>query len=140
MKNIIDELYDLKESIACEIGEANKRIKQNGDVISTEDLEIIDKLTHSLKSLATVCAMMEAEENGYSGNYGYGRSYGDYSGQRGMYSGRDYREGRNGRNSRNRGYSRGMDAMDHLRQLLDEAPDEMTRVEIRNLMDKMGNR
>ena len=62
MKNIIDELYEMKESLAREIGEANKRIQQAGNKISTADLDIIDKLTHSMKSVATTCAMLEAEE------------------------------------------------------------------------------
>ena len=42
MKNIIDELYEMKESLAREIGEANKRIQQAGNKISTADLDIID--------------------------------------------------------------------------------------------------
>ena len=78
MKHIIDELYDLKEAVSYEIGEANKRIKNAGGKISTQDLDVIDKLTHSMKSLVTTCAMLEAEEGGYSGNHPmYGRSYGD---------------------------------------------------------------
>ena len=82
MKNIIDELYEMKESLAREIGEANKRIQQAGNKISTADLDIIDKLTHSMKSVATTCAMLEAEEEGYSNDYmQQGQSYrGGYSG------------------------------------------------------------
>ena len=92
MKHIIDELYDLKEAVSYEIGEANKRIKNAGGKISTADLDIINKLAHSMKSLVTTCAMMESEEGGYSGNYPvYGSSYRDgerrngYSGRRGYY-------------------------------------------------------
>ena len=139
MKDIITELYDMKEAIAREIGEANRRIRQSDDKISMDDLEVIDKLTHSLKSLTTVCAMLEAEEEGYSGEYMQGQSY------RGGYSGRENRENRarynrnsyarEGRNSY--GYSRGGDIHERLHQLMNEAPDENTRMEIRKLIDRM---
>lgn len=90
MKHIIDELYDLKEAVSYEIGEANKRIRNGGGKISVSDLDIIDKLTHAMKSIVTTCAMLESEEGGYSGNYPmYGRSYRD-SERREGYSGRRY--------------------------------------------------
>ena len=135
MKNIIDELYEMKEAVAYEIGEANKRIQNNGNKISTADLDIIDKLTHSMKSLTSVCAMLEAEEEGYSNDYmPMGQSY------RGGYSGRENRENR-ARYSRNsyaregrNGYSRGHES---LRQLMEEAPDEQTRMDIRKIIDRM---
>ena len=143
MKNIIDELYEMKESLAREIGEANKRIQQAGNKISTADLDIIDKLTHSMKSVATTCAMLEAEEEGYSNDYmQQGQSYrGGYSGRerRDGYSGEGYsgrgRYSREGRNSY--GYSRNGEMNERLRQMMDEAPDENTRNVIRKLMDRM---
>lgn len=92
MKHIIDELYEMKDAVSFEIGEANKRIRNAGGKISTSDLDVIDKLAHSLKSIVTTCAMLEAENNGYSGgSYPMrGNSYrGDYhdgySGRRGYY-------------------------------------------------------
>ena len=88
MKHIIDELYDMKEAVAFEIGEANKRINQNGGKLSRDDLDVVDKLAHAMKSLATTCAMLEAEEKGYSGNYPTARSYGDR--RDGYSSGRRY--------------------------------------------------
>ena len=133
MKNLTDELYEIKEAVGYEIGEANKRIKNAGGKISTADLDVIDKLTHSMKSLVTVCAMLEAEEeDGYSGDMmpGYG----------GNYSGRGRGNGYSGRNgyNRNGGYSRTGDTREQLRQMMEEAPDEQTRMEIRNLMERMG--
>lgn len=90
MKHIIDELYDMKEAVAFEIGEANKRIRNGGGKISVADLDIIDKLAHSMKSIVTTCAMLEAENGGYSGNYPMnGRSYRDGD-RRDMYSRRGY--------------------------------------------------
>lgn len=89
MKNLTDELYEIKEAVGYEIGEANKRIRNGGGKISVSDLDIIDKLTHAMKSIVTTCAMLEAEDGGYSGNYPmYGRSYRD--GGRDGYSGRRY--------------------------------------------------
>ena len=145
MKNLIDQIYEMKEAVAFEIGEANKRIEQSGGKLSKEDLDIVDKLSHAMKSLVTTCAMLEAEEEGYSSDYMQGQSYrGGYSGRnrRDGYSGEGYssrgrysREGREGRNSY--GYSRTGDMSEHLRQMMDEAPDENTRMVIRKLMDRM---
>ena len=151
--DLLKELREMKETIGNEIAEANQRIRQSGGDMNTGDVEIIDKLTHTMKSLATTCAMLEAEE-GYSGGYG---SY--YSGREerdGMSreyrdggSSREYRDGgMSGRYSRNgnsyagrsnRGYSRNGDVMDHLRMIMDEAPDEQTRMDVKRLMDRMVN-
>ena len=139
--DVIKELCEMKETIANEIAEANQRIRQSGGDMNTGDVEIIDKLTHSMKSLATTVAMLEAEEDGYSGN-SYGASYENRNG-----SSREYRDGgTSGRYSRNesrysrnyRGYSRNGDMMDHLRMVMDEAPDENTRMEVKRLMDRIG--
>lgn len=141
MKNLTDELYEIKEAVGYEIGEANKRIKNAGGKISTADLDVIDKLTHSMKSLVTVCAMLEAEEeDGYSGDMmpGYGGNYSG-RGRRNGYGG-ERRNGYSGKNgyNRNGGYSRTGDTREQLRQMMEEAPDEQTRMEIRNLMERMG--
>lgn len=131
MKNIIDELYEMKEAVAFEIGEANKRIAQNGGKLSRDDLDVVDKLAHAMKSLATTCAMLEAEEKGYSGNYP-------------MYSGNSYRRyernGYAGDGYARRDYSRTGDMREQLRQMMNDAPDETTRNEIRRLMDRVENR
>lgn len=155
--DMIKELGEMKETIANEIAEANQRIRQSGGDLNAGDVEIIDKLAHSMKSLVSTCAMLEAEEEddgGYSGrNYsregrgysrrerrnGYSGNYGGYSREnRGRYS-REGREGRDGGYSRDDGYSRdGM--MEHFRMMMDEAPDEQTRMEIKRMMDQMGQR
>ena len=142
--DVIKELYEMKETIANEIGEANKRIRQAGGKLNAGDVDIIDKLAHSMKSLATTCAMLEAEEDGYSGRnapaYNPGITYAreghdgysrNDSGNNGSYSHKGYsRENRNG-------YSRAGSMTEQLRQMMDEAPDDMTRNEIRKLMDRM---
>ena len=99
-----------------------------------------------MKSLVTVCAMLEAEEEGYSGHYmpmpygysrngnGYSRNGNDHSGNGGGYSRRYSRESRDGY-----GYSGKGDMTDQLRQMMDEAPDDLTRREIQKLMERMEN-
>ena len=145
--DVIKELSEMKDTIAQEIAEANQRIRQSGGDLNAGDVEIIDKLTHSMKSLATTVAMLEAEESGgYSGSTmpyyhgGYPRMYrrDGYSGDEGYArnDGRYSREYRNG----NGGYSRTGESMEHLRMLMDEAPDEKTRIEIKKLMEKFDHR
>ena len=149
--DLLKEVYDLKETVGHKIAQANKKIKSNGGDIANDDVEIIDKLTHSLKSLVTTCAMLEAEEDdgGYSGRYAPmwnpGIAYG--MDHRNSYENRDGYSGNRGGYSRNRysretrnGYSRAGDMADQLRQMMDEAPDDMTRNEIRKLMEKMEQR
>lgn len=147
--DMIKELRELKNTIAHEIAEANQEIKKSGGDLNTGDIEMIDKLTHSMKSLVTTCAMLEAEEDGYSGDYmpmgpyysrddGYSRKYSRDRGYSGTY-GRDGRnDSRYSRDSRN-GYSRTMNWNEQLRVMMDEAPDEATRMDIKKLMDRMAN-
>lgn len=138
MKNLIDQIYEMKEAVAYEIGEANKRIEQSGGKLSKEDLDIVDKLSHAMKSLVTTCAMLETEEEGYSSDYMPGQSYRGRE-RRDGYSGDGYSgRGRYSRESRNSyGYSRMGDMNDRMRQMMDEAPDENTRMVIRKLMNGM---
>ena len=144
--DLMKELYEAKETVGNEIGDLNKKIRNNGGKITGADVDMLDKLTHSMKSLATTCAMLEAEEEGYSGHYmpmpygysrngnGYSRNGNDHSGNGGGYSRRYSRESRDGY-----GYSGKGDMTDQLRQMMDEAPDDMTRREIQKLMERMEN-
>lgn len=73
--------------------------------------------------------------NGYSGDgNGYSRNGNGYSGNGGGYSRRYSRESRDGY-----GYSGKGDMTDQLRQMMDEAPDDLTRREIQKLMERMEN-
>ena len=140
--DLLKELRELKDTIGHEIAEANQEIKKSGGDLNTGDIEMIDKLTHSAKSLITACAMLEADD-GYSGDYApmgpyysrdeYARrSRNGYSGNYGGYSrNKMSRDGRTG-------YSRGMDWNDQLRMMMDEAPDEATRADIKRLMDRVA--
>lgn len=152
------ELYELCETIKDEIAEANKKIKNAGGKLSAGDVEYIDKLTHSLKSIKAVMAMMEDEDGGeYSGRMSYardgrgGRSYrgGSYRYDDGMMMtdgnmayargrGSNARRDSMGRySSRMDGYSRTGDIVQSLREVMEEAPDDRTRMEIQRLVEKM---
>ena len=142
--DLLKELRELKDTIGHEIAEANAEIKKSGGDLNTGDIEMIDKLTHSAKSLITACAMLEADD-GYSSDYmpmgpyyGGTRRY-SYARTGGNYGGYARNDSRFGRENRNGGYSRGMDWNDQLRQMMDEAPDEATRMDIKKLMDRMAN-
>lgn len=89
------EYERLKKILCTEIDDTIDSIMREGKM-SINDLEIIDKLTHSLKSVITTMAM---EEGGYSYNDGY-------SGARGRSGMGRYADGGNsGRYYDNSGYS-----------------------------------
>jgi hypothetical protein len=154
------ELYELCETIKEEIGEANEKIKKAGGKLSAGDVDYIDKLTHTLKSIKAVMAMMEDEEDDYSGRMSYARGGrgGSYRGSSyryddGMMGGGSYARGDNrGRGSNARrdsmgryssrmdGYSRHGDVVESLREVMEEAPDDRTRMEIQRLIEKMEQR
>ena len=148
--DLIKEIRDMKETIGRELAEANQQIKKSGGDLNSADIDMIDKLAHSIKSLVTTCAMLESEEGysedympmeyggGYTARRGYSRegreNRGGYSGNYGSYARGGSRYSRENRN----GYSR-MDWNEHLRMMMDEAPDEATRMDIKKLMDRMAN-
>lgn len=127
--------YTKDMEAACEllheqISDLIRKVKNSG--MSTGDLEKLDKLTHSLKSVKGTMQMEQAEEDGYSGMYPYMGGYGRGNGG-GSYA---RRRDSMGRYSRERGYSRN-DLSDKLRELMEEAPDEHARKKIQRLIDDM---
>lgn len=82
----INDLHELCETVSREIGDANEKIRSAGGKLTAGDVDYIDKLTHTLKSVKAVIAM--ADDEGYSGDDGMayrGRSYNNMS-----YRGRSY--------------------------------------------------
>lgn len=137
----IKDLHELCETLSGELADINSKIRDAGGKMSAGDLEVVDKLTHSIKSIKAVIAMME-ESDGYSGYYPRpwgGGVYADGGNRGGGYGGRSYSRRRDsmGRYSGERGYSRN-DLSDRLREMMDDAPDERTRMEIARMIDKMG--
>lgn len=135
------ELYELKETLCDELKEYSRKGK-----MSAGDLEVVDKLTHTIKNLDKI---IEAyEESNYSEERRRGGSY------RGSYEGGSYRnaydDGRNyriegsyargrGRNARRDSMGRysSADMMAELHELMEEAPDDRTRMEFERFIKKM---
>lgn len=97
MDEYIKDLHELCETISEEIGEANKKIKSAGGKLTAGDVDYIDKLTHTLKSVKATIAMMDEEGGGgYSERSGRGGSYargGGRSNRGGSYEGGSYEGG-----------------------------------------------
>lgn len=146
-------LHELCEVISRELEDVSQKIRSAGGSMSAGDLELVDKLTHALKSIKTTMAMMDSEdEGGYSGHYmmpryGYayndGRSYADGMSRSDGYGGMS-RAGRMnarrdsmGRYSRNYSYADGIDGiLDEMRGMMDQLPEEKRR-EVQRFVDKM---
>ena len=126
-------LYELKDKLHDELDEISRKPE-----LGAGDLEIIHKLTDTIKNIDKIC-MLE-EEGGYSSavddmDYGRGSSYanrgqhyvrGHYSRDGGRNGSRDGNRYSSRRDSRGR-YSRddGREEMiEHVRMAIDTAPDE----------------
>lgn len=109
MHEKLETLYELCETVDRELREAVDKMRSAGGKLTAGDVDYIDKLTHTLKSVKTTIAMMEAEdeEGGYSNRYSrtyYPRmSYAD--GGRSYAGRRNARRDSMGRYSRDDGYS-----------------------------------
>lgn len=150
------ELYELKETLCKNLEEYGRKKD-----LKAGDLDVIDKLSHSIKNLDKVIEKYEEEE--YSGARGrgsnarrdsrgrYASEYsnenysnamgmsrdgysmrGDYSNERGGYSNE-----RGGNYSNRGGYSRNSNMIMELRELMEDAPDERTRMEFDKFIRKM---
>ena len=139
----MDAIYELKEKLCDELEEYGDKKLDAGS------LEVIDKLAHTIKNLDK--SIETYEEEGYSsmmydGSYDDGRRGGSYArGGRGFYeNGRSYARGgsyaRNGRRDSMGRYSsaESTEMMVHeLRELMNDAPDERTRMEFQKFIQKM---
>ena len=165
MNREIDTLYELCETISMELESCNEKIRQANGKLSPGDIDYLDKLTHTMKSLKAVIGMLEAQDSGYSGHFWDGRYYfdggnsmegssnrGSYEGAsgRGSYEGGSsnrgsYGRGRNANRDRmgryaERGYSRAdaeEDFRTEIEELMNKAPDEQSRKKLEKLMQEM---
>ena len=117
------ELYELKEKLCDELKEYGRKDMSAGT------LEVVDKLTHTIKNLEKIIENYESEE--YSGYYGGGMRS-DMDGARNYTYRRNYGRG----NSYGR-YSRDEHMVSELRDLMNEAPDERTRKEFERFISKI---
>lgn len=141
MYDVYDDLVELCDTVGKEVQAANNKIRSAGGKISAGDLEYLDKLTHVLKSIKTTKAMMDAEEGGSydDGSYADGmhtsRPYMYRSNARGR--GRNARRDSMGRYTSRRAYDDGM--ISELHELMEDAPNESIKAEIRQLISKIEN-
>lgn len=133
----INELHELCETISREIADANEKIRNAGGKLSSGDVDYVDKLTHTLKSIKATIAMME-DEDGYSGNYPdmggsyrYSRDGGNSFRGRGTYAKRDSMGRYSGR------YSRGGDLVNQLHDMMQDAPNEQIKREMQRLAESI---
>ena len=133
----MEYMYELKDKLCKELDEIARK-----DELGAGDLEIIHKLTDTIKNLGKNEML---EDDGYSqagdweadmrGTYGRGSSY---RGRKRDSMGRYSREGRGGRG----GYSR-HDAkeamMEQMEMLMDQAGSEREREAIRRCMGQLEN-
>lgn len=77
----INDLYELRDIIADEAHTAKEKIKAAGGM-SGGDYDIVDKITHTMKSLDCCIEKQEEKDDGYSGRMypdGMGGSYRGYA-------------------------------------------------------------
>lgn len=113
-------MEELKEMLCTELDKIAKK-----GTMSAGDLDMVEKLSHSIKSLSTIEAM-----EGYSEDDGYSMRM----------RGNSYARN-NGRYSRNNsyGYSRGAeDMVEQLEDMLEDAPDMKTKRAIKEAIKHIG--
>lgn len=125
-------LYDLKEMLSAELEEIARKPEMGAG-----DLELVHKLTDTIKNIDKICAL--EEEGGYSeagdweGAYNHGSSYSNRGKHyvRGHYS----RDGRMGDYSRHDARSA---MMDRAQDLMGSATTEREREAVRRLISELG--
>ena len=147
----MDAVYELKDMLCEELEEYGKK-----DKLDVGGLEIVDKLAHTIKNLDKIIETYE--EDGYSeayydgsyegtGNMGggsYARRYSRERGGRGgsyaMARGDGRGRGSNARRDSMGRYSRdGRMMAQELRDLMEDAPNEHIKMEMKKLIQKVEN-
>lgn len=128
------ELYELKEKLMDELAEYGSK------EMSAGSLDVVDKLAHSIKNLCKIIEESEYSEMGgsYESGMGNGGSYArdGYSRTGGSYADGRGRGSQANRDSRGR-YSSDGGMIEELRSLMNEAPDQKTRMEFDKFIRKM---
>lgn len=131
------ELYELKEKLMDHLESYSKK------EMTGSNLEIVDKLTHTIKNLCKIIEDAESGGGSYAmmGSYARGGQDGSYRGGRYSGYGMSYAD-RRGRGSDARRdsmgrYSSDGDLVHVLRAMRDDVPDEKTRIEFDHFIRKM---
>ena len=131
------KIYELKDKLCDELEEYGDKKLDAGS------LEVIDKLAHSIKNLDKIIEKYEDED--YSSAYDDGMTGGSYERSDNRYGSRyamargDGRgRGRNARRDSMGRYSSDSRMMvEELRELMNDAPDERTKMEFKRFIEKM---
>jgi len=130
------KLYELKDMLCEELEEYGSK-----DKLDVGGLDIVDKLSHTIKNLDKIIEKYEEDEYSMRGSYegatyenGRSRRRSYARDNRGRYSRNSYERGRR---SMARGYSRDEDMVMELRELMEDAPDEKTRMEFERFISKI---
>ena len=130
------QLYELRDMLMDELD----KLTSKGE-LTAGSLDTVDKLTHSIKSIDTICAMEEAGEYSYDSGMSYARGRGSNARRdsRGRYSSNDgLMYSRRDRYSM-RGYSGdGKEALvESLRELMQDADDNKSRQAIQHAIQQL---
>lgn len=143
----MEYMHELKEMLCEEL----EQIADKGE-LTAGSLDTIDKLTHSIKSIATIMAMEDSDysyQGGGGGNMGGGSnrggsyrggSYAQRRDSRGRYSRQGGRGGSYARGGRRGGYSRDeeMDKMvEKLERMMEQTEDQTAKQAIQQAIDAM---
>lgn len=127
------KLYQLKDMLCEELEQFGDR-----DKLTSSSLETVDKLAHAAKNVAKIIESCEEEKYSNGMSRGYGRSYEDRYSRDGYYYDDGGMSHRRGRGMNGRFVSRdGSEMARKLREMMEEAPDDASRQEIKRLADKM---
>lgn len=124
---LMETLDDLCVMASDELRKYTEKLQRTGVDMSAGDLERLDKLTHMIKSIKGTMAMMD---DGHSGAYANRYNRNGYGG--GSYARGGSRRAMGGRYSRDAG---GMAAQ--MRDMLPNMPDEVTRMDMQRIIDRM---
>ncbi len=129
----MEKLYELRKKLC-------KQLEEYPDKdLTSATLDVVDKLTHTIKNLDRIIDKYEEKENGNNYAASYAMPYPMYNDgmnmRGGSYRGRGVRRDTMGRYSG--GYSRNGDMIYELTELMEDAPDERTRMEFQKFIQKM---
>ena len=115
------ELEELKKQLCRELEEYGAK----GE-LTAGSLDVVDKLAHAIKNIDKILEKYDgySSRGNYNGSYNDGMSYARRRDSMGRYSSADY--------------SRAAEDMTRqLRDLMEQAPNEMTRKELEKLVERM---
>lgn len=135
-------MHELREMLDEEL----MKISRSGELTPTK-LDLVDKLTHSIKSIDTIMAMQEySDDDGYSYEGGYSNARGRGRNAKRDSMGRYSREGHSYDYRGGRGYGRGGysredgskdEVMQELQDLMNKTTDNNIRMAIQRAMQEM---